>query len=211
MKTIDEVKVRFLDNVSGHLMTIHRDDGLYRHVQFSRPGTNCYRFDLITWPGYLCVTGDVGCWTFSRIADMFEFFACNFDRGINPGYWAEKLQAGAGCSYQKLCFEWDHGAFMTALREWHENWLDEGQNEDDKESAEDSIGVIKMNSEDAHSAWRALEDADLPGIDIYDFADHRFETHTTHYLWICHAIVWGIQRYNASKQSAQAEVTNDQP
>lgn len=68
-----DVLNRFLINTANHTMKIHRDDGIYRHLEFSRNGSNSYRFDLVTWPGYLCVTGDMGTWTFSRIADMFDF------------------------------------------------------------------------------------------------------------------------------------------
>ena len=45
---------RFLTDAAQHEMTIIRDDGVHRHIQFKRPGTRCYQFDLIRWPGYLC-------------------------------------------------------------------------------------------------------------------------------------------------------------
>lgn len=50
------------------------EDGIYRHIRFRQPGTMCMHFDLITWPGYLCYTGDMGTYVFTRLADMFEFF-----------------------------------------------------------------------------------------------------------------------------------------
>ena len=81
----------FQKDVSQHGVTIIRDDGVNRHIRFKRPGTMCMHFDLITWPGYLCYCGDMGTYVFSRLEDMFEFFRT--DRDINPGYWAEKLQA----------------------------------------------------------------------------------------------------------------------
>ncbi|WOA52521.1 hypothetical protein [Dickeya solani] len=206
-----KIKDRLLENVGRHEMTIHRDDGMYRHIQFSQPGTSCYRFDLVTWPGYLCVTGDMGCWTFSRIADMFEFFNDGIGRGINPGYWSEKLQAGAGSAYRQLCFEWDRDAFIKALREWHKNWLDEGRDEDVKVDVEDALSTVEENADDAYAAWRSLEDADLPEFYVYDFMEGGFERYTTHYLWICYAIVWGIQRYNESKTVVPVEASHDQP
>ena len=43
----------------GKTMSIERDDGLYRHLRFKSSGTNTYYFDLVTWPGYLTVTGDM--------------------------------------------------------------------------------------------------------------------------------------------------------
>lgn len=98
----DDVAERFAADVAQHQMTVLRDDGLYRHLQFVRvapsPKTgkpersSFYWFELVTWPGHLAVTGDCGTYVFARIEDMFEFF--RGDR-INPGYWAEKVQGGA--------------------------------------------------------------------------------------------------------------------
>ncbi|SQC93443.1 Uncharacterised protein [Cedecea neteri] len=93
----------FLRDVALHTLQIHRDDGLYRHLRFKRPGTNAYYFDIVTWPGYLTITGDMGTWTFSRVSDMFNFFMdSHFGHRasfvINPGYWSEKFEAGAGRS-----------------------------------------------------------------------------------------------------------------
>ena len=28
-------------------------------------------FDIVTWPGYLCYSGDMGCFVFTRLPDMF--------------------------------------------------------------------------------------------------------------------------------------------
>lgn len=80
---------RFNELSAEHEMAVLHDDGLYRHLRFSRPETGVYSFDIVTWPGYLSLTGDLTSGlTFCRIEDMLEFFAG--DR-INPGYWSEKL------------------------------------------------------------------------------------------------------------------------
>lgn len=119
-----DVLNRFLINTANHTMKVHRDDGIYRHLEFSRNGSNSYRFDLVTWPGYLCVTGDMGTWTFSRITDMFDFFtASHFGRQesflINPGYWSEKFESGAGRGRRESpCFEFDAQAFDRGLQQW---------------------------------------------------------------------------------------------
>lgn len=76
-----------------HKLTIMRDDGLYRHLRCQKPGTWVYGFDIVTWPGYLCVCGDIGTWVFSRERDMVQWFE-RMDGRINPDYWSEKLQDG---------------------------------------------------------------------------------------------------------------------
>jgi hypothetical protein len=84
---------RFEQETAEHEMTVLRDDGLYRHLRFQRPGTSIYWFDLVTWPGRLVICGDCGDLMFSRLRDMFEFFGPDSSRGgfedarwgINPG------------------------------------------------------------------------------------------------------------------------------
>lgn len=91
---------RFLKDVAEHTMTIVRDDGVNRHLSFSRGNSSVYRFDILTWPGHLCVTGDCGTYVFRRLCDMFEFFRAKHtpkDKklAINPQYWAQKTVAQA--------------------------------------------------------------------------------------------------------------------
>lgn len=134
---------RFLVDTAFHRLEIIRDDGLYRHLRMKQPGTSCYYFDVITWPGYLTVTGDMGTWTFSRIADMFDFFG-PWQDGINTGYWSEKLEAGAGCSAcELLAKEYDHDAFCRSLKESLSEYLedpeeDQPEDEDWDDDAPDS-------------------------------------------------------------------------
>ncbi len=64
----------FLEAVAKHEMHVLHEDGLYRHIRFKKPGTSCMHFDLITYPGYLVYSGDMGCYVFSRLPDMFELF-----------------------------------------------------------------------------------------------------------------------------------------
>lgn len=114
---------RFLDDVAQHRMTILRDDSVNRHAQFKREGTRCYQFDLITWPGYLCYTGDMGSYVFQRTTDMFEFFRTdrndfNYNKdglSINPGYWGEKLEAVDKCDGFK---EFSLDLFRKNVREY---------------------------------------------------------------------------------------------
>ncbi|RNM05844.1 MULTISPECIES: hypothetical protein [Dickeya] len=211
-----KIKDRVLENISRHEMTIHRDDGLYRHIQFSQPGTNCYRFDLVTWPGYLCVTGDMGCWTFSRIADMFAFFNDGIGRGINPGYWSEKFESGTGHGRcEPPCYEFDSDAFDKCLQEWLACYLENCEDEDDAQQAKETISELTGNGfRTENDAFNALNDACFPhGVSTYEITEGMGSTMTYsfHYLWICYAIVWGIQRYNESKTAVPAEASHDQP
>ena len=81
----------FERDIGKHEMQIIRDDGVFRHVRFKRPDTICMYFDLITWPGCLCYTGDMGTYVFQRLEDMFVFFRRypDYEQGnMSMGYWA---------------------------------------------------------------------------------------------------------------------------
>ena len=97
----EEIKTCFERDTKNHKMEVLQDEGVYRHLKFTNNGSQCYRFDLHTWPGSLCIDGDMGTYVFRRVQDMFNFFIMdkhdfNHKHVINPGYWGEKLQATDG-------------------------------------------------------------------------------------------------------------------
>ena len=44
------------------------------------------------------------------------------------------------------------------------------------------------------------EKYDYGRFDLPDFWEHNCTEFNYHYIWICHAIVWGIQQYNMQKK-----------
>lgn len=205
----NDILIRFLGEVAQHNMQIHRDDGIYRHLRFKRPGTSSYYFDLVTWPGYLVITGDMGTWTFSRIDDMFDFFMdSHFGQResflINPGYWSEKFEAGAGHSRRESpCYEFDSQAFDDVLRQWLDAYLEDCDDEDDRDQVKEAIkGLCGNHFSSEAEAYHALNDTYFPSsVSTYEILEGSGSllTHSHHYLWICHAIVWGIERYRNTK------------
>ncbi|KQN63661.1 hypothetical protein [Erwinia sp. Leaf53] len=206
--------IRFVRDVTSHKLSVIRDDGLYRHLRFSRQNTRAYSFDIVTWPGYLTVTGDMGTWTFSRITDMFEFFTDKHfgvrdSFQINPGYWSEKFEAGTGGGrYDTPCYEFDGRAFDKGLQEWLASYLEGCDDEEDAETAKEVVRELTGNGFRRESdAYHALNDAYFPhNVSSYDISEGMGSnmTHSHHYLWICYAIVWGIERYNNQKLVARA-------
>lgn len=67
------VQSSFDKRIVNHTIVVKHCDGLYRHWQCNAPGTGIDGFDVITWPGYLCYTGDMGTYVFSRTTDMVAF------------------------------------------------------------------------------------------------------------------------------------------
>lgn len=212
-----ETDTRFLLDTANHRLEIIRDDGLYRHLRMKQPGTSCYYYDVITWPGYLTVTGDMGTWTFSRIADMFNFFGA-WEGGINTGYWSEKLEAGAGCSARDLLAkEYDHDAFCRSLKESLSEYLEddggaeqeEGDWDDEDDTPDSDKAIVREVVRDLcragfnndFEAWNAVYDADWPeGFSVWDICDGlTFKTYTSHFRWILFAITWAISKYHNAK------------
>jgi hypothetical protein len=185
----------FLIDVARHEMILLRDDGLNRHIRVARPGTYCMQFELVTWPGYLACAGDMGCFVFSRIADMFEFFRPHNDRPelqINLGYWAEKAQAESCTGGIK---EYSPDLF----RENIERWLNERE-----ASAEVRAEVEDEVLNYAHDGEYPAMDAacrfkSASGFRFTDFWEANCQEYTYHFVWCCYAMVWGIRQYDAAK------------
>lgn len=204
---------QFQKDTANHTMTVLHDDGLYRHLQFSNGGRAAYHFNITTWPGYLCISGDMGCYTFSRVRDMFNFF--RDDRvsfGINPHYWQEKIQAGAGIPDRRLTMEWDPDAFKQAVVRRYKEWLESQGTLPEPEIGElirfEIRNEVFSNAEFEESACMAVQnfdDSDCPGLfdDMLECTIdwYRFQFH---YLWCCYAIVWGIAQYDRSKVQHEA-------
>ncbi|HIH8281397.1 hypothetical protein [Escherichia coli] len=225
MKRREDAMTRFIGDTVGHVMRIHMDNGVYRHIEFSRPGTSCYRFDITTWPGYLCVSGDMGTWTFSRLYDMFDFFG-GWSGDINLHYWSEKLEAGAGSSARDLLAqEYDHEAFCRSLKESLSAYLEESEEEqsededwDDEDDTPDSDKarvreavreLCRCEFNNDWEAYQAVYEVDWPDDwSAWDICDGlTFKTYTHHFCWILHAIVWGITRYYNTRVVDKAMAT----
>jgi len=190
-------KEQFLKDVENHSMEILKDDGLYRHLKFTNGGSQVYRFDLITWPGHLCICQDMGTYVFSKQPDMFDFFY-DGEIAIKPSYWSEKVQSQCKQSHIE---QYSKEQLIENVWYWFENYF---QFKDDEEKAavkeEINKEVIKSLS------GCEIRDYDVVvgyessfGHEFLDFFETSNQEYSYHYLWCCWAIVWGIGQYNKSK------------
>lgn len=198
----------FLRDIADHKMTGHVIDGAYRHITFSRPGSSTYRFHLTTWPGYLCISGDMGCFVFSRLTDMFEFFR---DKWINPGYWAEKIQATNKHGGHR---KFSDDRLKEAVANDFEGW----DFEDDEQKAaawkaitDDWDGLLynAQGSDIQHAVGEVMDwKCPVTGQGFTDFYEHDLEDYTYHFIWCCRAILWGIEQYDAGRAGLAADNDN---
>lgn len=88
----------FSEQTKDHELEVLHEDGLYRRLRMSTKGSWVWHWEIVTWPGHLCMIGDIGQgWAFSRDTDMFEFFRRRGDHRYSDGspwidfrYWSEK-------------------------------------------------------------------------------------------------------------------------
>ncbi|MBZ5489173.1 hypothetical protein HW452_16760 [Halomonas aquamarina] len=194
---------RFQETIGQHQLTIIHDDGLHRHLRCAAPGTNDRYFNITTWPGFLCISGDMGCYVFQRIEDMFAFFR-NDEMGINPGYWEEKLQAGPSIAPDEITKEWVPEKFRSEITEWF-NDATEDWSEEDKAEAWEAVEeeVLIEETEGEQASIRAALEFRFNDKELFqDFWEVDCKKWKGHYIWCCYAIVWAIQQYDAQKAAA---------
>lgn len=202
---------RFQKDTADHQMEVLLDQGLHRHLRFRRPRTSCYGFDIVTWPGHLAISGDMGSHVFARLPDMFEFFRTDGDRGdgINPSYWAEKIESG-----REGVKEFNPEAFRDLVKELAAEHIESHSDGDGEKPRwagalldELTTMVAMLDDENVESAIRAMGDfkTELVGVafsiaEPWEYAS-RLQRYTFHYLWRCYAIAHAVHTYDALKVS----------
>jgi hypothetical protein len=202
---------QFCTDVAGHRLVVVRDDGLYRHLRCSANSYVGY-FSVITWPGYLCYVGDMGCFVFSRLPDMFEFFRGRRTAEIDRGYLAEKAVAvdkpdGLRVYSQEL--------FVAAVTSDFQSFCEDHELSADKRAELWSLIEydVLSHGEQIHDAidaaiqfrWAPDHVSSQRGRVVFpDFWEHRLEVYTARFWWCCYAIPWAIEQYDAQAVKSTA-------
>lgn len=199
----------FLADVKDHKLTVIHEHGVHRHLRFQAPGTMCMHFDIITWPGYLCYTGDMGTYVFTRLRDMFEFFRRPKDRElfqwIDRRYWAEKVEAAD--KYDGIT-EFSEEKFERAIMERLVEWIREHREDTTKEERRDLWDAVMDevigadNDYGGHRKQAAAYDFvhrvndKIRSFHFVDLFESGFDEYTHRFNWCCHALRWGIGQYD---------------
>ncbi|MGH3628031.1 MAG: hypothetical protein ACRDRL_11410, partial [Sciscionella sp.] len=171
---------------------------------------SAYWFDLITVPGSLIFQGDGDSFVFRRVTDMFEFFRSKGGK-INPHYWSEKLTNGRDSIkvYSSDLLKQNIREALDAARE----------------SGDRPRGVVKAVREEILDSWQIdHEDSARQLLEEFEFyadEDDRYDLdkkpdfqftgtyewdlkdYDWWFLWACHAIVWGIAKYDKARKPAE--------
>jgi hypothetical protein len=198
---------RFLQDVEKHQLTILQDDGVYRHLKLSNPDSSAQHFNITTWPNYLCISGDMGCFVFSRLTDMFNFFRAD-ELGVNARYWRGKLEAPRHDDPSVIAF--DDTAAENDVKAALNQWVKDTQEDIDDENREEKEQLIEDVTEKVKDELLGRDeigfyhnmrdwDAEETTFDICEaLCDHDHKKHKYHFIWCCYAIVWAIQQYDKS-------------
>lgn len=185
---------RFLKTVRQHKLTIVRNDGVNHHLKFSDGTFNC-AFEIVTWEGSLCITGDCGTYVFERTSDMFEFFRSAISPlEINPHYWGEKLVSTSVTGGYK---EFSYELFLDAVKADFEDW--EFESDEQKEQIWEDVqnDVLDQAANGEAYAVAAIGDYRSEADHSFtDFYEHNIEVFTHHYLWNLYAIVYVIGEFD---------------
>lgn len=187
---------QFLNDVKNHELTIHQNNGVYRHLTFANPNDCDKYFNITTFPNYLVITGDMGALVFSRLHDMFNFFRSN-DLKINPGYWAEKIQSASYQGKIESYSEFDTDEVKRFAQEYLDDFLEQNMlSELDKEELLEEFDSEILHSEDEYEIVEAIRNFDCHGFDFEEFWEGYYRKYRYHYIWLCYAIVWGIKKFD---------------
>lgn len=188
----------FADSVKDHELQIPLDTGIYRHLIYKKPYSGDMGFNIVTVPQYLTICGDMGSYTFTRVADMFQFFRGD---NINPEYWAQKcVSTDKHCDIKKYCEKKMTRLIMERVEDWcSPEWNDyseEQRKQLENEIKEDVLPYIDTES----MALDVLMDFDPDNSMFEDFLEEDVREFTPNFLWCLEAIVHTIKVYDETKK-----------
>ena len=205
---------RFLSDVRYHQMTVEMDQGVHRSILFKRPGSGMYHFRLVTWPGHLAISGDVGDYIFARLPDMFDFFRYagpeyDKDDRINRSYWDEKLRSNCVSSDR---YQINDKAYTEAVRSMLNSHISFMSLSDAKTVVVEAKRDDLFDPPQSHQAacdmlygWRCPVTLKCP---FHEFWDYRVTEPSFSLVWSMRAIQWGIKRYDLHKQGRDMAAVN---
>lgn len=215
----------FLKDVRNHQMTIINDDGgVCRYLRFKQPNTSNRYFDITTWNGHLCISGDMGTFVFSRLFDMFEFFRDSKLR-VNYGYWGEKLQSVSRfAGYEVFDSHYVLESIKERINYLAEEYIPEYY-DDLKSSVKSEYPTIEaITKAFKQDAIRHFENSELceyrhagtidewesdifPNLSLHGYEGNDWDYEwlsgkrlSYNYKWCCYAITWAIKQYDRHQQ-----------
>lgn len=180
------VKEHIPNDLANHVIHVKHQDGLYRHYICQSPGTWNMGFCVVTWPGCLCYTGDMGEFLFERTEDMIAFM-----RGscMSYCYAAEKCTAACRDGIREFSPIEFKKEVARAIADC-----------DDPDMIEELEEVLTAEHDNEHSAMEALFGTDYFGGDLPDCNEY-----TERFLWCLHALKWFCEKLDKGEVLSQEQ------
>ena len=159
-----------------HQIEIILANDMHRHWRCAKPGTGVYEFHVITVPGRLIVTGDIGFLAVERTRDMvawcsgavqsIEYFAEKVPRSIKTTEYSEEV-AEAWC---------------------REELADEDVSDETKAELDDFIETVDFTN--WHQFYTELHASEELSGHVANCDYPSFEDYNHNFLWCRQALMW---------------------
>jgi len=187
---------QFLDDVKNHEITIHQNNGVYRHLTFKKPDSYHRYFNITTFPNFLVITGDMGALVFFKREDMFSYFRSD-NLNIYPDCWAAKIQSTSWRANNASFLEFDIDEIKQYAQENLNDFLEKNMlSELDKEELLEEFDREILSSGDEYEIIEAVRHFNCNSFNFADFWEGNYRKYRYHYIWLCYAIVWGIKKFD---------------
>lgn len=172
---------------SDHVIELKFSNGLYRHWRCGRPdGSFTHSFNVVTWPGWMAVTGDMGSLMLSRIDDMVQFVRGHIE---SIDYFAEKV------TQEIPVKEFSPKKMIHVIQEKIDEIMEHSSDDDN----DDQKGEDKEMIDRLEALQRRLDDGDISEceasgewMDITGDTDPSFRDFTSNFLWVREALIWFV-------------------
>jgi hypothetical protein len=204
-----EVAERFAEDIADHKLTIEECGPLpFRSILARRHRgdgwDSCYHFRVITYPGGLLYTGDMGTYVFQRCWDMFDWWPSKYGDAFDFRYIAEKCQAADKCDSIK---QWSGSKAKATIDEMIAEHRDQQPADWDVEEDGEWTAVVDEEYLDQLMEVRNhVSDFSNSEYNIQEFYRLLYEVdgledvceiptpseYSLRFVWCCHAVRWLI-------------------
>lgn len=215
-----EVANRFTNDIADHQITIEECGPLpFRSILARRHRNDgwdsCYHFRVITFPGGLLYTGDMGTYVFQRCWDMFQWWPPKYGDAFDFRYIAEKCLGANKCDSIKQYSRDKARATIDEMIAEHRAEHEKPEDWDDEEDGEwtetvneayiEALIEVRDHSHEFSNSEYNIQEFyrllyDVPG--LYDVCEVPTPSeYSLRFVWCCHAVRWLIDKVTEQENS----------
>ena len=202
---------QFLDDVKHHEITIHQNNGVYRHLEFKKTNNSNPYFNISTFPDHLVITARIDGLSYALVLskryDMFDYFRDYLgdnDLKIYPKLWSEMIRSTSYKGIIESYSEFDLDKIKRCAQEYLDDFIS-----GNKLSAED-VAALRwefesnvLNAEYEHEIIDSITNFGFCGFNFDEFWEGNYRKYRRNYIWLCYAIVWGIKKFDELNQDGK--------